>query len=169
MMIDIFFSYNSRAFKSGFEETPVMCQTFHTFYDKNYCPWVSCGEWCLTKTSGFCPQMYATSRRNGTDLLLENCTRITTTNCPEVKNGLFLHILLFTNCALQAKCFHLFRAGILIFFFSFSIFFSRLKTRYINRNIIATMELNALRLRGFSIVRWVNRFFHLTFYECGEN
>lgn len=25
-----------------------MCQTINTVFDKNYCPWVSCGEWCLT-------------------------------------------------------------------------------------------------------------------------
>lgn len=73
-----------RAFQSGFELEPVMCQTINTYFDKNYCPWVSCGEWCLTKTSGFCPQIHATSRRNGTDIQLENCTRITTTSCPEV-------------------------------------------------------------------------------------
>lgn len=77
-------AYTHRAFQSGFEIQPVMCQTINTFYDKNYCPWVSCGEWCLTKTSGFCPQIHATTRRNGTDIQLENCTRITTTSCPEV-------------------------------------------------------------------------------------
>lgn len=41
-------SYIYRAFKSGFEKEPVMCQTINTVFDKNYCPWVSCGEWCLT-------------------------------------------------------------------------------------------------------------------------
>ncbi|XP_031626125.1 uncharacterized protein LOC116342590 [Contarinia nasturtii] len=78
-----------KAFQSGFETEPVMCQTFHTFYDKNYCPWVSCGEWCLTKTSGFCPQMYATTRRNGTEMMFENCTRFTRTTCPEVKQEIY--------------------------------------------------------------------------------
>lgn len=73
-----------RAFQSGFEVEPVMCQTVNTVFDKNYCPWVSCGEWCLTKTSGFCPQMYATSRRNGTDIQLENCSMHSSVSCPEV-------------------------------------------------------------------------------------
>lgn len=73
-----------RAFQSGFESQPVMCQTINTTMANN-CPWASCGEWCLTKTSGFCPQIHAIVRRNGTDIMLENCTRITTTACPQVK------------------------------------------------------------------------------------
>lgn len=102
-----------------------MCQTVNTFFDKNYCtfkrynsyeyikssarlnslflfvrrfhagPWVSCGEWCLTKTSGFCPQIHATSRRNGTDIQLENCTRITTTTCPEVRIAFLFRLYCF--------------------------------------------------------------------------
>lgn len=87
MVLFIIFSLilcQPRAFKSGFEIEPVMCQTVNTIFDKNYCPWVSCGEWCLTKTSGFCPQMYATTRRNGTDIQLENCSMYSTVSCPEV-------------------------------------------------------------------------------------
>lgn len=76
--------HTHRAFQSGFELEPVMCQTVNMTLDKNYCPWVSCGEWCLTKTTGFCPQIHATTRRNGTDIQLENCTRIVNTNCPQV-------------------------------------------------------------------------------------
>lgn len=72
-----------RAFQSGFEATPVMCQTVNTTIANN-CPWASCGEWCLTKTGGFCTQIHATVRRNGTDIQLENCTRIATTACPQV-------------------------------------------------------------------------------------
>lgn len=73
-------------------------------------PWVSCGEWCLTKTSGFCPQIHATSRRNGTDIQLENCTRITTTTCPEVSIVVFLCLPLnkctICTCNLKVKCAH---------------------------------------------------------------
>lgn len=50
----------------------------------NNCAWASCGEWCLTRTSGFCPQIHTAVRRNGTDVIFENCTRSTTTNCPQV-------------------------------------------------------------------------------------
>ncbi len=60
-----------------------MCQTINTTIANN-CPWASCGEWCLTKTGGFCTQIHATVRRNGTDIQLENCTRIATTACPQV-------------------------------------------------------------------------------------
>lgn len=65
-----------------------MCQTINTIIANN-CPWASCGEWCLTKTGGFCTQIHATVRRNGTDIQLENCTRIATTACPQVLNSLF--------------------------------------------------------------------------------
>lgn len=61
-----------------------MCQTVNMTMANQYCLWASCGEWCLTKTSGFCPQMHATVRRNGTDIRLENCTRITETECKQV-------------------------------------------------------------------------------------
>lgn len=83
MFINILNSNYSRAFNAGFEPEPVMCQTTNSTLVNN-CNWASCGEWCLTKTSGFCPQIYATTRRNGTDLLLENCTQISTISCPQV-------------------------------------------------------------------------------------
>ncbi|XP_011494085.1 PREDICTED: uncharacterized protein LOC105359249 [Ceratosolen solmsi marchali] len=72
-----------RAFHAGIESDPVMCQTVNTTL-VNYCSWASCGEWCLTKTTGFCPQIHATVRRNGTDILLENCTRTASVSCPMV-------------------------------------------------------------------------------------
>lgn len=82
-----------RAFRSGFEKIPVMCQTINTSMINN-CSWASCGEWCLTKTSGFCPQMHVTTRQNGTDLQLRNCTGFTSVTCPQVDpTGLNL-----TNC-----------------------------------------------------------------------
>lgn len=75
----------SRAFKSGFEADTVMCQTINTTMANNCAStWASCGEWCLTKTTGFCPQIHATVRRNGTDVLFENCTRSIVTQCPQV-------------------------------------------------------------------------------------
>ena len=80
-----FFNYfYCRAIQSGLETEPVMCQTINTTMVNN-CPWASCGEWCLTKPSGHCPQIHATVRRNGTDIQLDNCTRITTVACPQVK------------------------------------------------------------------------------------
>lgn len=99
----------NRAFQAGFETEPVMCQTVDLTWDKNYCPWASCGEWCLTKQSGFCPQIMATTRRNGTDIQLENCTRVVTTSCPQVNK-------------------------ITVFSFSFSFFFGFDFVTYKNRN-----------------------------------
>lgn len=72
-----------KAFHSGYETTPAMCQTINTSLINN-CSWASCSEWCLTKASGFCPQIHVTTRQNGTDLELRNCTRFTTIACPQV-------------------------------------------------------------------------------------
>ncbi|XP_029158925.1 uncharacterized protein LOC114931128 isoform X1 [Nylanderia fulva] len=71
-----------RAFHIGIEPDPVMCQTVNATMVNN-CGWASCGEWCLTKTSGYCAQLHATVRRNGTDVLFENCTKFNTIACPE--------------------------------------------------------------------------------------
>nr|XP_023013544.1 uncharacterized protein LOC111503475 [Leptinotarsa decemlineata] len=75
-----------RAFRSGFEEKPVMCQTFNISTENN-CSWASCGEWCLTKTSGFCPQIHATTRQNGTTVQFLNCTNFQTSFCPPVTSS----------------------------------------------------------------------------------
>ncbi|XP_012525649.1 uncharacterized protein LOC105830695 [Monomorium pharaonis] len=75
-----------RAFHIGIEPEPVMCQTVNASMVNN-CGWASCGEWCLTKTSGFCPQYHATVRRNGTDVIFENCTKFSTIACPQVNMG----------------------------------------------------------------------------------
>ncbi|XP_032681795.1 uncharacterized protein LOC116849099 [Odontomachus brunneus] len=75
-----------RAFHAGIEPEPVMCQTVNSSMVNN-CGWTSCGEWCLTKTSGLCNQIHATVRRNGTDVVFENCTRFNTIACPQVNMG----------------------------------------------------------------------------------
>ncbi|KYQ47896.1 hypothetical protein ALC60_13066 [Trachymyrmex zeteki] len=75
-----------RAFHIGIEPEPVMCQTVNASMVNN-CGWASCGEWCLTKSSGFCPQFHATVRRNGTDVIFENCTKFNTIACPQVNMG----------------------------------------------------------------------------------
>lgn len=75
-----------RAFNSGFETRPVMCQTVNTSIINN-CSWASCGEWCLTKTSGFCPQIYSTTRQNGTTIQLRNCRNVSSVSCPQVNNA----------------------------------------------------------------------------------
>lgn len=72
-----------KAFKSGFQEIPVMCQTINTSMINN-CSWASCGEWCLTRTSGFCPQIHATARHNGTIVTFTNCSAFSTSVCPPI-------------------------------------------------------------------------------------
>ncbi|CAH1103619.1 unnamed protein product [Psylliodes chrysocephalus] len=72
-----------RAFRSGYETRPVMCQTINISTENN-CSWASCGEWCLTKTSGFCPQIHSTTRQNGTTVQFLNCTNFHASICPPV-------------------------------------------------------------------------------------
>lgn len=88
-----------RAFNSGFETTPVMCQTINTSTNNN-CSWASCGEWCLTKTSGFCPQIHVTTRQNGTNLMLKNCTSFYSVECPEAD----LELMTVYNCNNGTEC-----------------------------------------------------------------
>lgn len=88
-----------RTFNSEFELTPVMCQTINTSMHNN-CSWASCGEWCLTKTSGFCPQIHVTTRQNGTTLQLQNCTKLASVSCPEVDPENFTRY----NCNNGTQC-----------------------------------------------------------------
>ncbi|XP_025420027.1 uncharacterized protein LOC112690272 isoform X1 [Sipha flava] len=71
-----------RAFNAAIETVPIMCQTINSTVSNN-CEWASCGEWCLTKASGNCPQYLVTVRQNGTEIGVENCTRLTTVSCPQ--------------------------------------------------------------------------------------
>ncbi|XP_065222895.1 uncharacterized protein LOC135847351 isoform X1 [Planococcus citri] len=69
-----------RAFYSGIIEDPVMCSTSKVVtVDK--CNWGSCGEWCLSKTSGSCVQIYVNLRQNGTTLDFQNCTNSYNKTC----------------------------------------------------------------------------------------
>lgn len=45
------------------------------------CDWGSCGEWCLSKTSGACMQIYVNLRYNGSSILLANCTNTANKTC----------------------------------------------------------------------------------------
>ena len=71
---------SSRAFNSGIDETPLMCTTTRTL-NKDACEWGSCGEWCLSKSSGACIQIYVSLRRNGTTLNFNNCTNSANKTC----------------------------------------------------------------------------------------
>ncbi|KAG8338735.1 uncharacterized protein LOC124360489 [Homalodisca vitripennis] len=69
-----------RAFKSGITEVPAMCTTTRAV-TKDNCDWGSCGEWCLSKTSGACIQIYVNLRHNGSSLLFANCTNTANKTC----------------------------------------------------------------------------------------
>ncbi|XP_018320602.1 uncharacterized protein LOC108733790 [Agrilus planipennis] len=71
---------STRAFKSGIGENPVMCTTTRALTVEN-CDWGSCGEWCLSKTSGACTQIFVNLRLNGSTFLLVNCTNTANKTC----------------------------------------------------------------------------------------
>lgn len=70
----------TRAFKSQISEIPVMCTTTRTLNTEN-CEWGSCGEWCLSKTSGSCIQIYVNLRNNGSSLTFANCSNSANKTC----------------------------------------------------------------------------------------
>lgn len=69
-----------KAFKSGINETPIMCTTTRAWH-RDSCDWGTCGEWCLSKSSGACIQIYVNLRRNGSSLLFTNCTNTVNKTC----------------------------------------------------------------------------------------
>lgn len=71
---------SSRIMKSGIDETPVMCTTTKAL-NKDACEWGSCGEWCLSKTSGACIQIFVHLRTNGSSLTFQNCTNSANKTC----------------------------------------------------------------------------------------
>ncbi|CAH0561900.1 unnamed protein product [Brassicogethes aeneus] len=71
---------STRAMKSGITENPVMCTTTRAVLVET-CDWGSCGEWCLSKTSGSCMQIFVNLRQNGSNLLMANCTNIAQKFC----------------------------------------------------------------------------------------
>lgn len=69
-----------REFQSGISEEPVVCTTTRNVSSQK-CDWSSCSEWCLSKPSGGCAQIYVNIRRNGSALLLHNCTHVVNKTC----------------------------------------------------------------------------------------
>ncbi|KAJ8678644.1 hypothetical protein QAD02_014431 [Eretmocerus hayati] len=71
---------STRALSSGISETPAMCTTIRAS-NVDSCDWGSCGEWCLSKSSGPCIQIHVNLRHNGSSILLANCTNTTNKTC----------------------------------------------------------------------------------------
>ncbi|XP_053615475.1 uncharacterized protein Teh3 [Plodia interpunctella] len=79
LTVAIYMPY-SRAIASGIDPVPIMCTTTRAV-NKDNCDWGSCGEWCLSKTSGACIQIYVNVRRNGSSLLLSECGSAANKTC----------------------------------------------------------------------------------------
>lgn len=71
---------STRAMQSGILEEPVMCTTTRAAQVET-CDWGSCGEWCLSKTSGSCTQIFVNLRHNGSSIVLANCTNTANIIC----------------------------------------------------------------------------------------
>ncbi|XP_059046874.1 uncharacterized protein LOC131842352 isoform X1 [Achroia grisella] len=79
LTVAIYMPY-SRAISSGIDPVPIMCTTTRAV-NKDNCDWGSCGEWCLSKTSGACIQIYVNVRKNGSSLLLAECGSAANKTC----------------------------------------------------------------------------------------
>ncbi|XP_050443350.1 uncharacterized protein LOC126847236 [Adelges cooleyi] len=69
-----------REFQSGISENPVICTTTRNVSSQK-CDWSSCSEWCLSKPSGGCAQIYVNIRNNGSAVLFQNCSHIVNKTC----------------------------------------------------------------------------------------
>lgn len=71
---------STRAFSSGINAVPIMCTTTKVV-KKDSCEWISCGEWCLSKSTGPCDQIFVNLRTNGSSLVFNNCTNSANKTC----------------------------------------------------------------------------------------
>lgn len=69
-----------REFQSGISQDPVICTTTRNVSSQK-CVWSSCSEWCLSKPSGGCAQIYVNIRQNGSALLFQNCSHFVNKTC----------------------------------------------------------------------------------------
>jgi len=76
----VFYAPSIRAIASTFEHDSVMCTTVLADDSKENCTWLSCFEWCLTKWSGLCMQIWVSVRNNGSNLRFDEC-RTEETSC----------------------------------------------------------------------------------------
>ena len=72
-----------------FSSSPIMYPYYYCYYSHKYtqvictttladdsvenCTWLSCFEWCLTKSSGLCMQIWVSVRQNGSELAFDQC------------------------------------------------------------------------------------------------
>jgi len=77
----VIYAPSIRAIASTFEERAVMCTAVLADDSTENCTWLSCFEWCLTKSSGLCMQIQVSVRNNGSQLTLDDCQDIEETSC----------------------------------------------------------------------------------------
>jgi len=77
-----------KTYNSGFLEQTVMCTTVSNIsvpnceLEEGALPtWTSCGEWCLSKSSGSCTQIRVDVRTNGSNIRLEGCDDVDLKYC----------------------------------------------------------------------------------------
>lgn len=70
-----------KAIGSTLEESSVMCTTTLADDSMENCTWLSCFEWCLTKSSGLCMQIWVSVRNNGSELSFNNCQERAEKSC----------------------------------------------------------------------------------------
>ncbi len=70
-----------REIASGLSDVPVVCTTVERQETGDCGDWASCGEWCLGSRASHCVKLWASVRRNGTDLALVGCDRVRDITC----------------------------------------------------------------------------------------
>ncbi len=93
-----------REINSGLSDVPVMCTTIERA-ETDDCDWVSCGEWCLSRSSQ-CVKLWASVRKNGTDLALIGCDNVRDITC-NVSQVFAISILLQQQSAPVSNCYFL--------------------------------------------------------------
>ncbi|MCL4142566.1 UNVERIFIED_CONTAM: hypothetical protein GTU68_051944 [Idotea baltica] len=86
---------------SGYHREPIMCTTVKAEDitaggKKVECDWSTCGEWCLSKSSTPCMQIYVMARQNGSAVTFSDCYDIEDLPC----SALDVNLTLVKKCKL---------------------------------------------------------------------
>lgn len=81
--------------KAGYHRNPIMCTTVKAEDiaaggKKVECDWSTCGEWCLSKSSTPCMQIYVMARNNGSAVKFSTCFDIKNNSCSALDANLTL-------------------------------------------------------------------------------
>lgn len=81
--------------EAGFHKKPIMCTTVKADDitaggKKVSCEWSTCGEWCLSKSSTPCMQIFVMARNNGSSVKFSTCFDIQDEECSALDANLTL-------------------------------------------------------------------------------